>query len=422
VVSKQTYSALIRLTGRYGPYLSVALIARVLSMLALLLCMLRFAPDVVGEFAYAVVTASLLATILGLGIDVSINASSSSANGNDRGEIWKAGALQAFASAGAIYGVAFLFSHLGIFPEAAAALVGVITTLATIHVFFGFVAGLLFSTGANKAVARCWLVTSASFFLLAAVLPRSLDAETLLFAYLCSYCVGLILSVYALGLSECRRLFGRPNAQTFSALRQLTSFGSRHSAVSASMAAALWVLQTQLVATGGGKAEMAIYALGMQLYNAVIFAPIALSPLLLRKISAKPSEAEMIIHRVRPWIFASAALVSLLAFHLAHSFLHYLPEIYTGATLALALAAGSAAVHFCKSPFSVYFQAKLKSGPEAIGVLIGVAAMLLICMSVPIETAARAHAARLLIHGLQVCVVFGAFFWFSSKGRKSSIS
>lgn len=136
----------------------------------------------------------------------------------------------------------------------------------------------------------------------------------------------------------------------------------------------LWFLQRQLLAHGGA-VEGAVFALSNQFYNVVLFLPGIFGPLLLRRLSIMRLERD----QIREVLRAGGAAVGVAAFGIlafvgiGPFILLMLPEKYQVGPEPLTLAVVAGAIMFAKAPFSVFFQARVSASAELFASLVATA-------------------------------------------------
>jgi O-antigen/teichoic acid export membrane protein len=193
--------------------------------------------------------------------------------------------------------------------------------------------------------------------------------------------------------------------------RQVLLFSLLSFAASLSFQFALWFLQRQLLVEAGA-AQSAVFALGNQFYNVVIFLPGIFGPLLLRHlgtiqlVSGQAGEAK----RAGLAACGLAALGVVLFVAIGPWILQVLPTKYQVGVEPLALAVAAGALMFAKFPFSVFFQARILAAPELYAAIAG--AVILIagaCVPHLVDNANSSMALRVTAHFVQFAVVAIAF-------------
>ncbi|MGY3473989.1 hypothetical protein [Bradyrhizobium ottawaense] len=187
----------------------------------------------------------------------------------------------------------------------------------------------------------------------------------------------------------------------------------------------LWFLQRQLMARGGAE-QAAIFAIGNQFYNVVLFLPGVFGPLLLRRLSRTTSEHT----RIRETLYAGAAAIGVavmgvIVFVAAGRFiLAMLPNRYQVSIEPLALAVIAGALMFAKAPFSVFFQARVSAVAELLASLVA-ASILVLGAGVPliVMNATESLWLRVVAHLVLLAVLFYAFVlhWRSFHRRSKSL-
>ena len=189
-------------------------------------------------------------------------------------------------------------------------------------------------------------------------------------------------------------------------LFSIVSFGA-----SLSFQLGLWFLQRQLLARGGA-VEAAIFTLGNQFYNVVLFLPGVLGPLLLRRLSIVRLESDQVreTSRVGAASFGVASLGLAIFVAIAPLILLVLPEKYRIGVEPPTLAVAAGALMFAKAPFSVFFQARVSASAELAASLVA-ATVLVGAAFVPavITSAIGSLWLRAVAHFVLLGVVFVAF-------------
>ncbi|MCK1606583.1 hypothetical protein IVB02_35725 [Bradyrhizobium sp. 166] len=183
----------------------------------------------------------------------------------------------------------------------------------------------------------------------------------------------------------------------------------------------LWFLQRQLIARGGAE-QGAIFAIGNQFYNVVLFLPGVFGPLLLRRLSRTTLEQE----KIRQTLCAGAAafsisLLGVIVFVGAGSFiLLVLPSKYQVGIEPLALAVTAGALMFTKAPFSVFFQARVSAVAELFASLMAASILVLgACFPFIVAEATASLWLRLAAHFLLLTALLFAFvlYWRSFQRK-----
>lgn len=173
----------------------------------------------------------------------------------------------------------------------------------------------------------------------------------------------------------------------------------------------LWFLQRQLLMRGGA-IEGAVFALGNQFYNIVLFLPGVFGPLLLRRLSTAALEREQFRETLRAAVIAfCVSLLGVLVFIEAGPFIVLLlPSKYQVGIQPLTLAVVAGAVMFAKAPFSVFFQARISALAELVASLV--AAVVLIagaCIPDVVVNATASLWLRAAAHLVLFAIVFSIF-------------
>ncbi|WP_164940538.1 lipopolysaccharide biosynthesis protein [Bradyrhizobium zhanjiangense] len=173
----------------------------------------------------------------------------------------------------------------------------------------------------------------------------------------------------------------------------------------------LWLLQRQLLAHGGA-VEGAVFALGNQFYNVVLFLPGIFAPLLLRRLSIVRVEREQIGELLRAGgaAICVAALGTVIFAEVGPFILLMLPEKYRVGPEPLTLAVAAGAIMLAKAPFSVFFQARVSASAEFFASLAATA-ILVLGAFVPavVMDAVGSLWLRVFAHFVLFAVVFGVF-------------
>ncbi|UPJ78943.1 hypothetical protein IVB16_29440 [Bradyrhizobium sp. 183] len=179
----------------------------------------------------------------------------------------------------------------------------------------------------------------------------------------------------------------------------------------------LWFLQRQLLAHAGAM-EGAIFALGNQFYNVMLFLPGIFGPLLLRRLSRQERESQQIQEVFRAGSVALVVSVLGVVTFIAAAplILLLMPQKYQVGVDPLALGLLAGAIMFAKAPFSVFFQARVSAAVELFSSLAA-AGILLAGASIPIvvSNAIDSLWMRAAAHFVLFLVMFSAFIfrWIS---------
>lgn len=199
----------------------------------------------------------------------------------------------------------------------------------------------------------------------------------------------------------------------------LMLFSLNSFAASTLFQAALWYLQRQLIIRAG-PTENAIFTIGAQFYNVVIFLPGIFGPLFLRRISPLGLQQRLALVAKATTISFMACICGVVAFYfLSPVMTSFLPHKYQIGPTPLILAIIAGAIMFIKFPISVFFQSYIRATPELFASAVAGAA-LLIGSAVPLftENATTALWLRVVAHALQLMTAVGFLYgWRLRKGN-----
>ncbi len=279
----------VRAGLRWSPFLLVAVAARLISALNVILLMRKLSPEGFAHFAYFQISTGYIAGFALMGLDVSANvllsrAGSSRSNPN---------AIYFSALATALATIAFVlpvlnFAYLSVrSPEGSGASLGAACLAGSALVLQGVTAGLLAGRALNLVAVSLNAVVSLGFLVFCAAIQP--DANIAIVGYFVSQYLLAALNVVAYSYS-CGREFevARPK---IAIIEKLLAFGVKNAGVSAAVNLVQLSSQTRMLgAQGTATVENAKYAFAGQVYNILIFVPVMLSPVLINHIARKDSE------------------------------------------------------------------------------------------------------------------------------------
>ena len=194
--------------------------------------------------------------------------------------------------------------------------------------------------------------------------------------------------------------------------RHLVSFAILSFCGSLTIQIGLWFLQRQLISVGGPD-ESAIFALGTQFYNVVLFLPSVMGSVLLRELSNIENN-DLRFRSTTNAIFMSCGLAfgGLVFFGLtSHYILSVLPTKYSNQSGAITLAVTAGAFTFAKFPASVFFQSRIAALPELVSGVAAASILVLGAINRPfISSAVNALELRAFALFVQFMIVLS---WFA---------
>lgn len=283
--------------------------------------------------------------------------------------------------------------------------------------------GLLFGIGSPSLVGVGALLSPTLFIGFILSLPAASDHDVLL-AAVCSggltaglLIIGAHIKVWPAEQVGCRD--GLRRAMSFGKTkgRQLLGFGTKSVLNSGMLQIGLWLIQARLLHDQGSR-EVAIYGIGQQFYNVVIFLPILVGPILLAHYAESCSRGRG-DRRLVGWalaVFAAVCVGIVIGYEVLGPYvLQFLPSIYrnSGAVIFWSILGGVCV--FLKAPISIYFQSHLRVLPETLGTTVA-AAVLIMAAVYGVNSAVEAVIVRFCATALQAVLVLAVFLF--QKGTK----
>lgn len=272
----------------------------------------------------------------------------------------------------------------------------------------------LFARGQFLVVAFSNLLISAAYFLVVCLAPLRTFADILLACALTNGIGVVIFAAKALGggvIADVRVIGQAISRHSREWIRLLVTFSGATLITGIAFQYAMWLIQRSIIASGG-PAENAIYAIGLQFTNVVIFLPSILAPVLVRTVTLSRAEGGK-IRRVLAYFALSAVccIAGLAAFWLLGDHIAALfPKSYAIDNRVLLISIGAGIFAFLKAPFSVYFQTRLEALPDSAGNVVAALATCVVAVFTPLAaTALGGSELRALAWLIQLLLV-GAFF------------
>lgn len=394
-------------------YTVLALLARALSVASILLLAHALPPTAFGYYGFLQASAAVIVTLSTLNLPTPLAVVLAK---GEEARIPLENAILAVALTG-LFALACLTAGLGltfVFPPLPLDFAG--------QSWFVLLAGLTalqLLTGAALVARGQKMWSAATAFLSPATMTMALFisghfslAGAVLLAAI-SMALGTLPALFILFTGGFHRDVRHVQASLFRFLRvrakQLFLFSVLSFAASFIFQFALWLVQRQLLATAG-PGESAVFALGNQFYNLVVFLPGIFGPLLLRHLTTRQGGQAAIVFRAGLAACLMVILGITLFVVIAPYLLLVLPGKYQIGTLPMALAVAAGGLMFAKFPFSVYFQSRVNGAPELYASVLS--AIILVAGAFAPAVVLFADAAltlRVAAHLVQFAIVAGAF-------------
>lgn len=362
-------------------HVPVFVLARLLTAFAGFLMVWRLSPQAVGGYHYLQATVAIPISLFALSLDVSMNTllSRRRADGLPLAPTLLAGALVvALGTIASVATVALLLleRNAAVEPPVLAGALLVATCATTFSNLL--LNGISYSLGAFKHVAIAGLATGVAMMAAVLAVSASVSAQALLAIFASATAFGvLVQSSMLLRLVGTNRLTSRlrsARAEMPAQLRLLLAFGSKQAMVTSALFGTLWIIQAELTANRG-LAGTALYGLGNQLYNLVIFFPSIANPMILQAMASTRRDAagQRKLGLRLTFFFAALVGCACMAAAITLPFVEgWLQASYAGLPIVGTLAVAAAGAQLIRTPLSMHFSSALRASQDlwAAGALV----------------------------------------------------
>jgi O-antigen/teichoic acid export membrane protein len=402
-------------------YLALSIGARAVSALATLVIVGRVSATSFGGFSYLQATGALIVSLFALGIESSLNAAvrrRAVASEPIMPTIF-AGIIVALAGFACSVATLILFCQ-GVADAHDLVAVGTLSLCIFSFVFIAssLLNGLSYGIGHYTFAAAGGAIQTGLFLLGSFVISSTASAWGLLYLFVAARLAGIIVQASCLGAASGRSALSkavREHAvakQTLREAYELGSYGFRQSIGVATLMLGYWFLQHELIESEQGELANAVYGVGNQIYNIIVFLPFIFNPLIVGRLSNLQGDRAALRRECIKFasLFLASSIAICIAVWITFAFaLHLLPPAYLGSLQVVVVASAAAALQLVKAPFTLFFVAKLRAGPELIATSVGTAALLVGGFVFPIhdaETAMNVRFASQLLMTLCVAIAF----------------
>ncbi|EIZ79788.1 hypothetical protein WSK_1613 [Novosphingobium sp. Rr 2-17] len=406
-------------------YTMLTLLARVMSVVSVLLFARLLAQDVFGKYAFFQTSATLIVTLAGFNLQTPVAVVlARGVEGRKKIEnsiiVFLLFITSLAVGAFSIIAAAVFFPHMNLVAQDYLWFVifGVTNSMQI------FVSAALIARGQRMTSALGILISSTAICVVLLLSHKIGLAEALARSGLCVAGGVAFAAFFLLRAGLCTNL----SIVAEAVLRFLKKSGRKVLIFSINSFAAnfiaqfgLWLLQRQLI-VNAGPSESAIFALSSQFYNIVIFLPGIFGPLLLRDLINRPSYLDQYKAVCRSAVAVIAVcVIGMVTAHFMIPYLAFvLPQKYQIGEIPILLSVFAGILMFIKFPFSVFFQARISAAPEVGGsILFSAVIMVGLLTSLFVRSADLSLTLRVLAHSIQASCVIISFFAQSHFGRKS---
>lgn len=381
--------------GKLGIYPTLVIVGRVANIVMMLFFAAHFAQNSLGQFAAVQAAAAFVTTLLSFNMGAALNVSAASVGSATRANIvTSASALYTIAAIclSAVFVIAYP-SHMGAQGYTQAAL---LVSLTANGIAQNVVGSALVGDGRLTEVGFSLSAPS----LIALIATPQVDGDFNLFLNI--YIAALSLSSFYLLFLAARNSSFHDLAHSIKFIsdngRRFFSFGAKTTVSSAAITYSIFLLQSSLVEHGGAS-ENAIFAIGSQFFNVVLFLPSSFSPLLLRDFAAHPETAGKRSLILSGSVAALCVLGITSWWLIAPLVLVHLPSLYGKAQPAIIWAMIAASIVFMKSPSALFLQSRFKTLQEIYGAGGALIAISVSAFTIPMYTGVQASIVRTVAMG-----------------------
>lgn len=406
VTPSSVYSAVVT-AGRFA---NIALILAVAA---------RYSPSFVGEFAVLQAASGFLITTLSFSLGPALNVSASEMTSPQRRFVPVLfGAIYSIACA-LIAALAILSQpiHFGVrSADHSLFLISLVLNGVVQAVLGSALIGCrrLVTPAIASALPPVAMLTLVSFDLLSPGSFLFFYAATLTASATCSI-VDAMCQIRSLTRAKILVLgFARDNARKFIA------FGFKTTLASSAIGFTIWRLQSHLVATAGPD-QNAIFAIGGQFFNVILFIPATISPLMLSFISRNRDGALRAVVMMTAAVFLLCVLGITVWTLGARNILAVLPPLYRQAEPAILWSMVGASILFIKSPSAIYMQSIFKTTQEVYASLVAAGLSLTYIKLSSLSSGTEAAAVRAAMMLLYFLFTMPALIYYIKKRRSNFI-
>ncbi len=383
-------------------YFVLLIAARFLAAVSGFILVYRLTPAAVGGYHYLQATVAIPISLLGLNLDVSINArlSQCRADGAPFAPVLIAGGLltlcATLVSTIVVAGL-LLERNAAVDPPLLAGALLVATCAASLVNLFAN--GVSFALGRFGQVAAASTVSGAALLVVAGLVPRATGSLALLAAFAAATALGVALQALLLRQALPSDYSRSPSwAEVAAEFRRLVTFGSKQGLITTASFATLWLLQTR-IASNAGLAEAARYGLANQIYNLVIFLPSIANPIILQAMigtrADRLARQRMVMRLSLGFTLLVAVMISVTMVALPFV-TPFLPGSYAGLALVGTLAVAAAGLQLVRTPSVIHFTTDLRARPDLYAAITFVAVVATGFLALPELDAVSAMVLRLV--------------------------
>jgi O-antigen/teichoic acid export membrane protein len=374
----------LRARQKNSIYLGLSLIARVLNALGMFIALQRFMPSTFGEMSYLTATAVSTVAFCSFGIELSINAELTRKlrDSSPLGPTVMAGCVLAVCGTiCACLVVCTVFASQLKLSSSPGWAVLAVCVYSCFTITTSLLTAMSFALDAGINVGVSYMATSLIFVGFALFSNAGATGVDLMFFLICAQVVAVTFMALALlrlapklSVGRAADYLRRSLHETKIQIKSLFSYGVKQILVVSAVTFSQWLIQRKIVFGAGGASENAIYSIGNQIFNMMIFIPNIITPIIITRLAAAGTDLalrrKICLRSLR--LFAGLAVCACLgAFIGLRLGIPYLPPRYAVAAETGLIASIAAAFQILKAPFSLFFLSELKASREIASAAAG---------------------------------------------------